>query len=193
MGIRSYFLVNGFPLQTELGRGIESGSQSAAEAFVNGLTDSLITPHGKVTTTGGEAIRFMYIENPYGLRWIWCAGWRGNGTTGYFTYDDAKANTAATMATSDADETHAIISLSGTYAKNVNKLGLCSETGGSASSGFFDGNWSNTGANDRIMYVGGDSGDGSLDGAFARTVNSAAPNSGWGRRGRGALRKSVVA
>ena len=187
------FRYGSFDLQTELGRGIESGSQSAAEVFVNGLTDSLTTPHGKVTTTGGEAIRFMYIENPYGLRWIWCAGWRGNGTTGYFTYDDAKANTAATMATSDADETHAIISLSGTYAKNVNKLGLCSETGGSASSGFFDSNWSNTGANDRIMYVGGLSHHGSFDGAFARNVRDAATTSHWSLRGRGALRKSVVA
>lgn len=187
------FRYGSFDLQTALGRGIESGHQSAAKAFVNGLTDSLTTPHGKVTTTGGEAIRFMYIENPYGLRYIWCAGWRGNGTTGYFTYDDAKANTAATMATSDADETHAIISLSGTYAKNVNKLGLCSETGGSASSGFFDGYWTNTDANNNIMYVGGDSYDNSFLGAFNRNTCIDATVSDWDQRGRGALRKSVVA
>lgn len=186
------FRYGSFDIQSELGRGIESGSQSAAEAFVNGLTDSLTTPHGKVTTTGGEAVRFMYMENPYGLRWIWCAGWRGENAVGYITYDDAKANAAATMATSNADETHSIIALSGTYAKNVNKLGICSETGGSASSGFYDGNWSNITAISRILYVGGNSNSGSLDGPFARSVGADAAYSDWNRRGRGALRKSVV-
>lgn len=181
-----------FDIQTALGRGIEFGSQAAVKAFVNGLTDSLQTPHGKVATTGGEAVRFMYMENPYGLCWIWCAGWRGELAIGYLTYDDEKANKAATMATADADTTHKILATSGTYAKNINKIGILSETGGSATSGSCDGNWSNITITSRILYVGGNSGGGSIAGPFARDVAGAAAPSTWTHRGRGAMRKSVI-
>lgn len=181
-----------FDSQTALGSGVSTGSQSAAEAFTNGKTDSLTTPHGKVSVTGGYAIRFMYIENLYGLRWLWLAGWRGQTTTGYFTYDDEKANAAVLLVTTNADETHKIVACSGTYAKNVNKLGLLTESGGSSSSGFYDGHWSNVTANDRIMYVGGCSGIGLIDGVFSRYVSCAASDSGWTLRGRGAIRRSKV-
>lgn len=188
---------NSLDLQTALGKGIQNGSQAAAEAFVNGFTDSLTTPHGKVAYTGGsstdnEAVRFMYIENPYGLRWIWGAGWRGNAGTGYLTFDDVKANVNKLMATTDADITHTYpTNLSGTYAKNVDMLGICIETGGSSTSGYFDGNWSNNNS-DRIFYAGGDSAGGALDGPFARRVGGAAASSTWGPRGRCAVRRSVV-
>lgn len=182
----------GFDSQTLLGSGITSGSQSAAEAFVNGLTDSLTTPHGKVATTGGEAIRFMYIENPYGLRWIWCAGWRGDLTIGKWTRDDEKANAANIVAAADCEETHTILATSQTYAKNVNILGILSETGGSSTSGFYDGNWSNIGERNRILYVGGFSITGVLDGVLARSVGSAVSTYVWDPRGRCAVRKSAV-
>ena len=186
------FYYGTFDLQTALGSGISSGSQSAAETFTNGITDSLATPHGKVATTGGEAIRFMYEENPYGLRWIWGAGVRGELTKGYFTYDEDKANSAALMSTDDADEEFTILATSNTYAKNVNVLGIPTDTGGSASSGFYDGNWSNITTTQRILYVGGASSDGVVDGPFARYVRDVVSISGWVRRGRGALKKSVV-
>lgn len=186
------FRYGSFDSQTVLGQGISTGGQSAAEAFVNGTTDSLTTPHGKVSATGGYAIRFMYLENPYGLRWIWTAGWVGNLTTGYFTYDDVKANAAATFNSSNADESHKILATSGTYAKNINKVGVLSESGGSSSSGFYDGQWSSVGSSSRAMYVGGTSSDGALDGVFSRDVNHDASTTRWYRRGRGALRRSVV-
>lgn len=188
---------NSLDLQTALGKGIQNGSQTAAEAFVNGFTDSLTTPHGKVAYTGGgstdnEAVRFMYIENPYGLRWIWGAGWRGEAGTGYLTFDDVKANVNKLMATTDADITHTYpTNLNQTYAKNVDMLGICIETGGSSTSGYFDGNWSNTNS-DRIFYAGGNSYNGALGGPFARVVTDDAADSYWLRRGRCAVRRSVV-
>lgn len=188
---------NSLDLQTALGKGIQNGSQAATEAFVNGFTDSLTTPHGKVAYTGGsssdnEAVRFMYIENPYGLRWIWGAGWRGNAGTGYLTFDDVKANVNKLMATTDADITHSYpTNLSQTYAKNVDMLGICIETGSSSTSGYFDGNWSNTNS-DRIFYAGGTSTYGAIDGPFARFVLNDAAASYWNQRGRCAVRRSVV-
>ena len=186
------FRYRSFDLQNALGRGIESGSKTAAENFVNGTTDTLTTPHGKVSTTGGEAVRFMYIENPYGLRWIWGAGVCGQLTTGYFTYNDLVANEAKVLNTSKADETFTIVSTSGTYAKNVNALGVLTESGGSSSSGFYDGNWSNTGSTDRILYCGGYSGTGSLVGPFARHLYIDSADSYWALRSRCGVRKSVV-
>lgn len=189
--------LNSLDIQSALGKGIQNGSQAAAEAFTNGFTDSLTTPHGKVAYTGGsstdnEAVRFMYVENPYALRWIWGAGWRGEGAVGYFTYDDMKANKAALMDTADADETHGIIALSSSYATVVNILGIAKNTNGSSTTGFFDGNWSNINATDRIFYSGGDSDRGAVDGAFARAVYTVVSHSYWDLRGRCAVRRSVV-
>ena len=183
-----------FDLQSALGVGLAYGSKEAAEAFTNGLTDSLTIAHGKVATgsNNNEAIRFMYIENPYGLRWIWGAGVRGEKTAGYFTYDDLKANKAALMALTDADETFTISSTSSTYAKNVNALGVLTELGGSSSSGFYDGNWSNITVGERILYCGGSSYHGSLGGPFARGLTDDVTTSAWNLRSRCGVRKSVV-
>lgn len=191
------FKYGSFNTQLVLGAGVQSGSQAGAEAFVNGYTDSLTTPHGKVAYTGGnssgnEAIRFMYIENPYGLRWLWCSGARQDKTLGLWTRDDLKANAANIVAKDDCEESYTIPALSSAYAKNVNILGICSETGGSATSGFFDGNWSNISAQNFLTYVGGDSGNGVLAGGFARHLNTAVSYSTWTQRGRCALRKSAV-
>ena len=96
------------------------------------------------------------------------------------------------MATTDADITHTYpTNLNQTYAKNVDMLGICIEAGGSSTSGYFDGNWSNANS-DRIFYAGGDSSGGALGGPFARSVNLVAAASGWGQRGRCAVRRSVV-
>ena len=186
------FKYGSFDSQTVLGSGVSTGSQTTAEAFVNGVTDTLTTPHGAVSTTGGNAIRFMYMENPYGLRWIWTAGVRGDYTTGYFTYDEDIANEAALLDTTKADETFEIVATSTNYAKNVSVLGVALDTKGSSSTGFYDGNWSNIGANQRVLYVGGDAGGGVLVGSFARYLNNAVSSSYWSLRGRGAMKKSKV-
>lgn len=168
---------------------INSGSESAARAWVAGTTDSLTTPHG----VAGGGHRFMYMENAIdGKQWLMGFGVRGMNGKGYFTRDDMKANRNALMDLADSDETFAYpTNLSGTYAKEVNILGVCIMTGGSASSGFFDGNWSNTN-DDRILYVGGSSYIGSLCGLFARVLTDDVSYSYWDRRARCAMRKSAV-
>lgn len=174
-------------VQGALGSGISSGDQSAAAAFVNGTSDSLTTPHGQVSS--GGAIRFMYLENPYALRWLFGAGWRGDDGTGRYVTDDKVANVSATLSTSAAGiQTHAYpTDLYQTNPKNVNILGIATEAGG----GYPDGQWSNTSAS-RVFYAGGLSLYGAFDGVFARSVFTDASLSTWYRRGRCAVRKSVV-
>ena len=175
------------------GKGLQSGSEAATRGWVNGTTDSLTTPHGGVDQNGNGGYRFMYMENcTDGKQWLMGFGWHGNNGKGYFTRDDYKANAQALIPILECEAEHDYpTSLSGTYAKNVSELGIATDGGGSASSGFFDGNWSNT-SDDRIFYAGGSSDAGAVCGPFARFVGHAAANANWDRRGRVALRKSEV-
>ena len=175
------------------GKGLQSGSETAARGWVNGTTDSLTTPHGGVDQNGNGGYRFMYMENcTDGKQWLIGFGWHGNNGKGYFTRDDYKANVQALIPILECEAEHDYpTNLSETYAKNVSELGIATEGGGSASSGFFDGNWSNT-SDDRIFYAGGTSDDGAVCGPFARTVTSAAAYATWDLRGRVAIRKSEV-
>jgi len=175
------------------GKGLQSGSEAAARGWVNGTTDSLTTPHGGVDQNGNGGYRFMYMENcTDGKQWLMGFGWHGNNGKGYFTRDDYKANVQALIPILECEVEHDYpTNLSETYAKNVSELGIATEGGGSASSGFFDGNWSNT-SDDRIFYAGGASSDGAFCGPFARSVDLDASHATWNRRGRVALRKSEV-
>ena len=175
------------------GKGLQSGSEAAARGWVNGTTDSLTTPHGGVDQNGNGGYRFMYMENcTDGKQWLIGFGWHGNNGKGYFTRDDYKANAQALIPILECEVEHDYpTNLSEAYAKNVSELGIATESGGSASSGFFDGNFSNT-SDDRIFYAGGDSADGSICGPFARYVSNAAAYAAWDLRGRVALRKSEV-
>ena len=175
------------------GKGLQSGLEAAARGWVNGTTDSLTTPHGGVNQNGNGGYRFMYMENcTDGKQWLMGFGWHGNNGKGYFTRDDYKANAQALIPILECEVEHDYpTNLSETYAKNVSELGIATEGGGSASSGFFDGNWSNT-SDDRIFYAGGDSGYGAFCGPFARNVRTDAAIAHWNLRGRVALRKSEV-
>ena len=175
------------------GKGLQSGLEAAARGWVNGTTDSLTTPHGGVNQNGNGGYRFMYMENcTDGKQWLMGFGWHGNNGKGYFTRDDYKANAQALIPILECEVEHDYpTNLSETYAKNVSELGIATEGGGSASSGFFDGNWSNT-SDDRIFYAGGFSADGAFCGPFARLVIGDAAAVYWNPRGRVALRKSEV-
>ena len=175
------------------GRGLQDGSETSARGWVNGTTDTLISPHGGVDQAGNGGYRFQYMENCIdGKQWLCGFGWRGDNGIAHFTRDDYKANIAATISVEDCEATHDYpTNLSATYAKNVSELGIATEGGGSDSSGFFDGNWSNT-STARIFYAGGTSDSGSLDGPFARYVYNDASTADWSRRGRCAMRKSEV-
>ena len=172
-----------------LGEGLSSGGEPAARNWVNGTTDTLTTPHG----ASGGGFRFMYMENVnYGKQWLMGFGVRGDLTVGRFTRDEDKANTAVIPAIADCEGTFTITATSSTYAKNVNELGVLTQSGGSASSGFYDGNWSNTSQDNRILYCGGNSIYGSLVGPFARVLDIDVSGAAWHLRGRCAMKKSVV-
>ena len=175
------------------GKGLQSGLEAAARGWVNGTTDSLTTPHGGVNQNGNGGYRFMYMENcTDGKQWLMGFGWHGNNGKGYFTRDDYKANAQVLIPILECEVEHDYpTNLSETYAKNVSELGIATEGGGSASSGFFDGNWSNT-SDDRIFYAGGTSDRGAFCGPFARSAYNDAAFAYWGLRGRVALRKSEV-
>ena len=176
-----------FDMQTALASGLSSGSESVARGYINGSTDTLTTPHGKISS---GAFRFMYLENAFwGKQWMMGFGWRGQAGKGYLTFDDVKANKAATMALEDADVTMTYLTnTSGTYCKNVDFFTMPIEAGGSSTSGFYDGNWSNT-YTERVFYVGGTSYSGSICGAFARDMNYVASGSAWHRRARCAMNR----
>lgn len=172
---------------TELGEGLTSGSESVARGFVNGSTDTLTTPNGKISS---GAYRFMYLENIFsGKQWLECCGWRGENGISYLTYNDVTANISATMNTASADYTGSYLTnMSGTFVKNIGSMTEPQETGGSTTTGFCDGNWTDTGGS-RIFLAGGSSGSGSCCGPFARAFNRVAADSGWTLRGRCALNR----
>ena len=176
-----------FDTQTALAGGLQSGSESTARNYINGSTDTLTTPHGKISS---GAFRFMYLENAcWGKQWLMGFGWRGQNGTGYLTFDDEKANKAATMALEDADVTMTYLTnASSTYCKNIDFYTMPIEAGGSSTSGFYDGNWSDTGSS-RVFYVGGASYSGSGCGSFARYLGIDASALGWGRRARCAMNR----
>ena len=176
-----------FDMQTALAGGLQTGSETVARGYVNGSTDVLTTPHGKIDS---GAFRFMYLENAFwGKQWVMGFGWRGQNGKGYLTFDDAKANKAALMDLADADVTMTYLTnTGGTYCKNVDFFTMPIEAGGSTTTGFYDGNWSNT-YSDRIFYAGGNSGDGLFCGAFARVVTDAVTNVHWAQRARCAMNR----
>ena len=176
-----------FDMQTALAGGLQTGSETVARGYVNGSTDVLTTPHGKIDS---GAFRFMYLENAFwGKQWLMGFGWRGQAGKGYLTFDDAKANKAALMVLEDADVTMTYLTnTSSTYCKNVDFFTMPIEAGGSSTSGFYDGNWSNT-YTERVFYVGGASDAGSFCGAFARRLNHDASYSYWPLRARCAMNR----
>ncbi len=176
-----------FDMQTALAGGLQSGSETAARSYINGSTDTLTTPHGKISS---DAFRFMYLENAFwGKQWLAGSGWRGEAGKGYLTFDDEKANKAATMALEDADVTMSYLTnCSGTYCKNVDFFTMPIETGGSTTTGFYDGNWSSA-STGHVFYAGGPSPDGSDCGAFARILGTDASLSSWILRARCAMNR----
>ena len=176
-----------FDMQTALASGLSSGGESVTRGYINGSTDTLTTPHGKISS---GAFRFMYLENAFwGKQWLAGFGWRGEAGKGYLTFDDEKANKAATMALEDADVTMSYLTnCSGTYCKNVDFFTLLIEAGGSSTTGSYDGNWSSA-STGCVFYAGGASGNGSYCGAFARVLGTDASGSGWDRRARCAMNR----
>ena len=176
-----------FDMQTALATGYE-GVQTAVRGYINGSTDTLTTPHGKISS---GAFRFMYLENAFwGKQWLAGFGWRGEAGKGYLTFDDEKANKAATMALEDADVTMSYLTDfdGGDYCKNIDLFTMPVERSGSTTSGFCDIFLSST-STSRVFYVGGASYIGSGCGAFARHLDNDASWSYWAFRARCAMNR----
>lgn len=90
-------------LQETFGRGIDSGSQAAAEAYVTGSLDDKGLFYGN-TVNGNTAVKAFGIENFWGCKWHRCAGFFGT-STGYaykLTHGTKDGSTASSFGTSAA-------------------------------------------------------------------------------------------
>lgn len=177
-----------------------AGSTGGANQWLNGNTDTILTHYGSLAASGTEATanagyKFMHMENPlHGNQWIWAAGFRGELTKYYMTFDDIKANTFASTSSADmiianADVTGTIPSMSSSYISKIDVYGVPTAAGDDATiqasdRGFFDCGWSNVTVGSRVAYLGGDSYYGAGCGAFARGFFSVASGQNWGWRGR---------
>lgn len=169
------------------GRGIESGSSTAAYNFVNGTHDSLTTPHGTAPGTTYGGYRWMWMENPTdGKQWLWGAGTNKQNGKLYLTLDDTVAQKSTLLSTADADVVDSFVphTAGWKYPKNIDHWGMSAETdGGSTSTATCDGIYDD-GSSSKVVYVGGGSVGGLACGPFSRTLDLSASTSGWGRRGR---------
>ena len=167
-----------------------AGTTGGANQWLNGNTDTILTHYGSLAASGSEAstdagYKFMHMENPlHGNQWIWAAGWHGESTKYYMTFDDIKANAAATMAIANADVEGDILAMNSSYIDKIDLFGVPTALQTQSSEGFYDGAWSNQGLNGAVAYLGGNSYFGAIDGAFARAFDTGASSQSWGRRGR---------
>lgn len=167
--------------------------------WTNGQTDTILTPHGGLTklANGNQAYKFMHMENShYGKQWIWGAGFVGDANVSpskwYMTFDDIVANKTATMARTDADvvTTSSIAAEQGQYINKIDLWGVPqSASGGSSSTGFYDGLWVSANSS-RVAWLGGASYYGAFGGGFARDFDTDAAYSFWIGRCRASIVRS---
>lgn len=82
--------------QASFGRGMDSGSQAAKEAYVTGALNDKGLFYG-VTANGNSAVKIFGMENWWGCVWRRTAGFVGTSTGGYaykMTYNNADGSTA---------------------------------------------------------------------------------------------------
>lgn len=177
-------------------QGVDAGGEAVARAYIQGSTDTLTTPHGQVTVTvAGVSVkpyRFMFMENAiHGLQWIWGAGCKTNGGSLWMCYDEVRANEQSVLEnltglTGFERACSYPTDLSSTYPKQVNFFTVCKDKGGSSTTGFCDGQWSNAN-NGNVFYRGGNSYAGAICGGFALSLSASPSGAAWIRRGRCAL------
>ena len=177
--------------QSVFGRGIETGSQSACEAYRTGQLNDKGLFFGYNDST--HTVKVFGMENYYACQWRRKAGCvNDNGTyrikLTYGTQDGSSVNgyptTALTTAATFAGYISAgsVPAASASYIKRmrVTPQGAIvpGEVGGSSSTYYCDGMWSNNGQVDYASF-GGDSGNGAYCGLFAWAVNNTASAASW--------------
>ena len=177
--------------QSVFGRGIETGSQSACEAYRTGQLNDKGLFFGYNDST--HTVKVFGMENYYACQWRRKAGCvNDNGTyrikLTYGTQDGSSVNgyptTALTTSATFAGYINAgsVPAASASYIKRmrVTPQGAIvpAEVGGASSIYYCDGMWSNNGQVD-YAYFGGHSRAGAICGLFAWTVDNAASSADW--------------
>ncbi|MBQ1434245.1 MAG: hypothetical protein IIZ09_14215 [Ruminococcus sp.] len=109
-------------VQETFGRGIDSGSQGTAEAYITGSLNDKGLFYGS-TANGSTAVKVFGIENFWGCKWRRCAGFFGT-STGYaykLTHGAKDGSAVSSFGTTAAGYlTLAYTKPSSNYVKNMN-------------------------------------------------------------------------
>ena len=174
--------------QTVFGKGIESGSDTAFNAYVTGALNDKGLFFGYNDST--HAVKVFGMENWWALQWRRTAGLViANGTVKYkltMSTDDG-----TTVSAYNTDGTGYIDSgvdftdqTSGQYITKMKTTALGAWVpeilGGSSTTHLCDACWFNTGATTYALF-GGNSYDGARCGAFSCGLSAAASNAHWDR------------
>lgn len=161
-----YLMGKSLDLQSTFGRGIDSGSQAAKEAYITGVLDDKGLFFG-TTANGNNAVKVFGMENRWACVWHRTAGLFGT-STGYAyklthgTADGSTANSFGTSATGYIPITATQPETGYVSKMQFGKHGLLpsSTTGGSSTKNYCDYFYKGTG----FALVGGDSNDGAFCG-----------------------------
>lgn len=174
--------------QTSFGRGIDSGSQAAKEAYVTGTLNDKGLFYG-VTANGNSAVKVFGMENWWGCAWRRIAGLVGNSAGGYaykMTYSNADGSTATSYnsngsgyLTAQSVDGTAISRPANGYVTRI-AIGAAGgwfpqATGGSSSTYYCDNYYSGTG----YLLAGGYSSIGALCGCWCLYLVIAFGISAW--------------
>lgn len=169
--------------QATFGRGLDTGGQTAKEAYVTGTLDDKGLFWG-VTANGDSAVKVFGMENWWGCVWRRTAGCISidRALKIKLTYGTADGSTVVGYnQTGNGYISDDTISSSNGYVKTMayNQYGYMTDnvTGGSSSTYYADYFYQNTGT--RYLLVGGSSGNGVSAGAFYFYLSNAPSNASW--------------
>ena len=173
--------------QTVFGRGIDTGSQTAFNAYRTGAGNTKGMFWG--SNDGTQLVKVFGIENWWSLQWRrfaglmcvngsfrykMCWGQEDGSTTDNYNTDASGYIESPSPAPSGTNGGY----ISRMFFTSVNML--MSVISGSSSTKYCDGGWFNNSATTYALR-GGRSSDGAICGAFALGVSGAVSDAGWGR------------
>lgn len=169
--------------QQVFGTGHHSGGSSASSLLTTGLLNGKGMFWGDQNNSG---CKVFGMESWYAEQWDRLAGWINNKGTHYVkltegTIDGSSVTGYNTDGTGYINTGVAVPSASESYIKNMafsNNCLLPTVVGGSSTTYYADGMWSNNGQID-FAGVGGSSYDGAFCGAFAVLLSNAASDARW--------------
>lgn len=169
--------------QATFGRGLDTGGQTAKEAYVTGTLNDKGLFWGD-TANGDSAVKVFGMENWWGCAWRRTAGCISvdSALKIKLTYGTADGSTVVGYnQTGDGYISNGTIPSSNSYVKAMvyNQYGYMPDnvSGGSSSTYYADYFYQNTGT--RYLLVGGNSGSGVVAGAFYFNLNTAPSYTNW--------------